>query len=260
MGAEAPVEGVLVLRSGLYLAFARPPGLVESRFQWTVKAKDHEPALAWNRLHPVILHSHGCLGSEVEASTSMSKATARSRNSGFSSSSGSPSPLRIDVRDRIPRHRLSALCLHVRVKHIRRPKLGCAEPSEGGRLPRSISIGAIVSEIESAQPCTRSAIWGREVGTCCWRSPTIEQSAQCGQSPASGIDPIAIRRHTIIREMPLRVGIRWQQHPIHGAPPLSRRNRYPDVHADPSIPRTKCARSGFWSANGRPSNPTVTIA
>src|SRR5580704_9973190 len=33
----------------------RPPGLVEPRLQWSVHAKDHKPALARNRLQPVVL-------------------------------------------------------------------------------------------------------------------------------------------------------------------------------------------------------------
>lgn len=65
-GAEAPVEAVLELRSGLQLDFTRPPVLVEPQLERSVQAKDHEPAFAWNRLHPVVLPFRGCLGSEVD--------------------------------------------------------------------------------------------------------------------------------------------------------------------------------------------------
>ena len=48
------------------LDLARSPGLVDSRLERGVHAKDHEPALARNRLDPVVLVTLRRLGAEVD--------------------------------------------------------------------------------------------------------------------------------------------------------------------------------------------------
>src|SRR5580704_4473291 len=43
----------------------RPPGLVEPRLQWPVHAQNHKPALARNRLQPVVLFACRGFGREI---------------------------------------------------------------------------------------------------------------------------------------------------------------------------------------------------